>query len=164
MKPIVLKLTWQTRTANLEGELRGEVVNDHHKQALITDLSVRGFRAEEAVPLSEPKEQSPINITSIDNMYEEDGIANLHNFLTMLNLEDQADPLRRQLVAILPEYDDAGRLQRLDCITVPACDPGSLSGGLVKLLEGAAEIIAGRKAAHDAAVKKLEESPCQVTP
>lgn len=107
-----------------------------------------------------------MDITSIDNMYEEDGVVLLHNFLTGLNIEQQANPndrLRRQLVAILPEYDADGRLQRLDCITVPACDPGALSGGLAKVVEGAAEIVAGRKAAHDAAVKKLEDEPLTVT-
>lgn len=44
---VTFRLMWQTRTANLEGELRGTVVNDTHKQFLLDDLSVRGFRAEE---------------------------------------------------------------------------------------------------------------------
>lgn len=56
------KLTWQTRTANLEGELHGTVINDRHKQELLTDLSVRGFRAtevaaEEGDSISVPADQ-----------------------------------------------------------------------------------------------------------
>ncbi len=98
-----------------------------------------------------------MDIVSIDNMYEDDGLANLIGFLGGLNAEP-AGPLKRVLVAILPEYDDAGILQRLDCVTVPTCDPGSLLGGLGALMQGAAQITAERKREHDAAIAKLNAS------
>ncbi len=103
-----------------------------------------------------------MDITSIDNMYEDDGIANLAGFVGGLNAEE-AGPLKRVLIAILPEYDDAGVLQRLDCVTVPSCDPGSLSGGLDELMEAAAQITATRKREHDAAIAKLDASSIVVS-
>jgi hypothetical protein len=96
-----------------------------------------------------------MDITSIDNMYEDDGIALLAGFIGGLNAEP-AGPTKRVLIAILPEYDDAGVLQRLDCVTVPTADPGSLSGGLGTLLEGAAQITAERKREHAAAEARLD--------
>lgn len=107
-----------------------------------------------------------MDITSIDNMYEEDGIVLLHNFLIGLNAEQQADPhdpLRRQLIAILPEYDDAGVLQRLDVLTCPATDPGLLDDAEIALMDAAAAIVAKRAAAHAAAIKELEAHPIRVS-
>ena len=106
-----------------------------------------------------------MDITSIDNMYEDDGLANLLGFVGGLNAEQKADPhdpLRRQLVAILPEYDDAGVLQRLDCLTVPASDPGLLTDAEIALMDAAAAITAKRRAAHDAAIKKLNDAPSSI--
>lgn len=106
-----------------------------------------------------------MDITSIDNMYEDDGIANLQGFVAGLNAEQKADPndpMRRQLVAILPEYDDAGVLQRLDILTVPTCDPGLLSDAEIALMDAAAVITAKRKADHDAAIRKLDETKITV--
>jgi hypothetical protein len=102
-----------------------------------------------------------MDITSFDNMYEEDGIALVSNFLAGLNAEP-VGPMKRVLIAIVPEYDDAGRLQRLDCVTVPTCDPGSLSGGLGELMEAVAQITAERRRKHDAAIAKLDASEITV--
>jgi hypothetical protein len=64
-----------------------------------------------------------MDITSIDNVSEEDGLVLLQSFLIGLSTEREQnpnDPLRHLLVAILPEYGEDGRLLRLDCLTVPA--------------------------------------------
>lgn len=100
-----------------------------------------------------------MDITSIDNMYEEDGIVLLRNFLTMLNDEQKTspfDPLRRQIVAILPEYFDDGRLNRLDILTCPVEDPGLLTDDEIALMDAAFAIVAKRKEEYKKAIEKLE--------
>lgn len=106
-----------------------------------------------------------MDITSIDNMYEEDGIVLLHTFLTGLNIEqkqDPRDPLRRVLVAILPEYFEDGRLNRVDVLTCPATDPGLLDDAEIALMDAAAAIVAKRQAQHAAAIQKLEATKITV--
>lgn len=75
-----------------------------------------------------------MKITSIDNVYEDDGLTNLYTFLSMLNKQKPDDLSNDVLIAILPEYNN-GRLDRLDCITMVAggeatCTPdeGDLQG------------------------------------
>jgi len=97
-----------------------------------------------------------MNIVSIDNMTEEAGYDNLTSFFVELNAEPPG-PTKRLLIAMLPEYDDAGTLKRIDCITVPTEDPGSLSGGLEALMEGAAQITADRRRAYDIAAAQERE-------
>jgi hypothetical protein len=95
-----------------------------------------------------------MNLTSIDNMYEDDGMANLVGFIGGVSL-DPPGPEKRELVAVLFEYRN-GRLDRADCLTVRAGDDLSkLEPEEQDLLLAKALIVARRKADHDAAVAKL---------
>src|SRR4051812_45756497 len=99
-----------------------------------------------------------MDITSIDNCYEDDGLVNVQAFLMGLNQEalyQPNDPLRRVLVAIVPELREDGRLDRLNFLTCPAADPGMLTAAELSLLDAAAAIVAHRKQLHDAAVANL---------
>jgi hypothetical protein len=91
-----------------------------------------------------------MDITSIDNMYEDDGTANLAGFLAGLRLDKT-----RRLVAILPEYDDQLVLQRVDCLTVSTVTAESLSGGLGTLMDGAAQIQCAQQQARAEAEARL---------
>lgn len=90
-----------------------------------------------------------MKVISIDNCYEEDGIANLFSALSALNNQPNG-PMRDQLVAILPEYRD-GRLDRLNVLTVPAEDPGLLTGNQMDLMTAAAEEVSRIQARRAAA-------------
>lgn len=99
-----------------------------------------------------------MKVMSIDNVYEEDGLTNLLGFLNGLN----SQPLTQQrdvLVAILPEYDEAtGRLDRLDCITVPAADLGPFSPELERLIGPAADFTWELKARRQETQRQLDNS------
>lgn len=105
-----------------------------------------------------------MTIVSIDNM-EGDGLVNLTGFLESLNRQNATDPLRQHLVAIVPEFrTDNGRLDRLNCVTVDATDPGSLAHGLSALLDGGAQIIAFLKAQRRAALERANHAITVVRP
>lgn len=97
-----------------------------------------------------------MDITSIDNCYEDDGLVNLTGALNALNHQLEAEP-RRQLVAILPEFREDGRLDRLNVCTVPAEDPGALSDDEMALLSAAAGIVAKLQRDRAAAMAQIAE-------
>lgn len=108
-----------------------------------------------------------MHITSIDNCYEEDGLVQLQSTLMALNVQSSDDPIRPMIVAILPEYSDDWprdpRLLRLNVVTVPAEDPGDVSGGLGVLMEAAAQIVGDLQKRRAEAYAKLNaEPPIQV--
>lgn len=103
-----------------------------------------------------------MDITSIDNVSEEDGLVLLQSFLIGLSTERDRtpnDPLRRIIVAILPEYGEDGRLLRLDCLTVPAEDPGALNADMADLMTAADAIVKSEQAKRAAAYARLEAKP-----
>lgn len=99
-----------------------------------------------------------MDLTSIDNCYEDDGLLLAQNFLAGLNIEaiqSPNDPLRRVLVAVIPELRADGRLDRLNFLTCPAEDPGALTEAELTLMTAAAAIVAARKVAHAKAIAAL---------
>lgn len=102
------------------------------------------------------KNEGTMDITSIDNCYEEDGLINLQSALAGLNRENPLDPTRRVLVAILPEYSSTGRIDRLNVCTVSASDPGTLEPEEMALMAAAAGIIARLQRHRAEAIAKLE--------
>lgn len=107
-----------------------------------------------------------MDITSIDNMYEDDGIANLAAFVGGLNAEP-AGPTKRMLVAIVPEYEhdagDPGRILRLDALTCDVTDPGGLDADEAELMEAALLIVQKLKLRRAAALAKLDAETITVT-
>jgi hypothetical protein len=100
-----------------------------------------------------------MNIESIDNVSEEDGLILLQSFVAGLNAEYERnpnDPTRRMLIAILPEYGDDGRLLRLDCLTVPVEDPGVLTADMADLMTAVDAIVKEEQAKRAAAYARLD--------
>lgn len=95
-----------------------------------------------------------MNVNSIDNMYEDDGIELLSAFFAGLNAESDG-PKKRILVALIPEYDDNDKLQRIDCVTVTKDDQNV--AGLGALMSTARTIIADRKRRDAEALEKLDK-------
>lgn len=102
-----------------------------------------------------------MNITSIDNCYEDDGIVEAQMLLASFNRPNLDGTPRDLLVAIIPEYRTdgplAGKLDRLNFVTRP---PDGHDQAVDKRYEQlavvAAAIVADRRAAHDAALAKLD--------
>ena len=66
-----------------------------------------------------------MNITSIDNCYEEDGLSNLFGLLMGMNIRNAKEPnqnLHESVIVIFPEYRD-GRLDRLNVGTLNPSHP-----------------------------------------
>jgi hypothetical protein len=104
-----------------------------------------------------------MDITSIDHVTENDGLSLVVGYLDALNHPPMGTPLRR-LVAIIPEYDARGIMQRLDCVTVLASAPfeGPTSAE-AEIREGAAQITAERRRQHAAAIAKLDAETITIT-
>lgn len=101
-----------------------------------------------------------MQVTSIDNMDEDDGIVNLQSFLMGLNAEP-VGPLKRRLVAIVPELRDDGRLDRLDCVTCDWEDPGPIreDDPLTVLLLSVADVVEQQQRHRAEALAKLDAAP-----
>ena len=109
-----------------------------------------------------------MDINSIDNVSEADGLVLLQSFLMQLTLAHEQtpnDPTRRVLIAILPEYGEDGRLLRLDCLTVPAEDPGALTEDDMALMTAADAIVKAEQKRRDEAYARLDaEPPISIVP
>jgi hypothetical protein len=100
-----------------------------------------------------------IDTISIDNMYEDDGRELAA--ATLASLEGDAGI---RLIAAIPEYDGPrGRMNRLDILTAPADDNYEATPAEHQLLTAIEAVKAERKAAHEAALEKLER-PITVVP
>jgi hypothetical protein len=102
-----------------------------------------------------------MKVTSIDNCYEDDGLVMAQQQIAMFN---QPREPREVLIAIVPEYREDGRLDRLNFCTQrvdggPRQNPTALDHDLHRVC---AAIVAQRQADHDAAVKALDDSPITV--
>lgn len=105
-----------------------------------------------------------MKVTSIDNCYEDDGLVLVQQQIAKFN--EPAFP-REELVAIIPEYREDGRLDRLNfCTRRTNSGPRQGSTDLDHELDRVcAAIVAQRRAAHDAAIKQLEDrGPIGVVP
>lgn len=105
-----------------------------------------------------------MQITSIDNMYEDDGLAGVWTFLKRLNGPPAPGATPQRLIALLPEYRDDGRLDRLDVVTVAADGSGSISADAEILRAAAERIVADQRAKRAAAYAKLDQETIAVIP
>lgn len=112
-----------------------------------------------------------MEITSIDNVYEQDGIANLEMMLMGLNLaharDVKVDPTCKDqtlIIGIVPEYTQDGRLDRLNVVTVKRSDALAMDD-LARLLSDAGwPIIQKRRDDEAAAIAELEANPPTLMP
>jgi hypothetical protein len=101
-----------------------------------------------------------MNLTSIDNCYEDDGIVSAQLLLASFNRPYPDGTPSNVLVAIIPEYRTdgplAGKLDRLNFITRPPDGHDQEVDPLLEQLQAAAAaIVADRKRQHDAAIAEL---------
>lgn len=107
-------------------------------------------------------------ITSIDNMYEDDGLVAAQVLLASFNRPLPDGTPNDVLVVIVPEYRTdgplAGKLDRLNFVTrSPDGHDQAVDTRYEQLEAFAAAIVADRRAAYDAAIAKLESKPITVT-
>ena len=102
-----------------------------------------------------------MKITSIDNCYEDDGLANVYASLGSLVLFDRGGP-KTFIIAILPEYDETGRLNRLNICTGDSVCPNDQTPPADRaLMEAIPPIISDLQSARAAAYAKESEPTVQ---